>query len=323
MNIKPLHGFITSAAAKVDLVVRMRDACHAQGAKIHVADCRPLSAALHFGDFSTILPPMQNPQFLSSVLGYCKEHGIAFLLPTSDADVRYFSLHVDALQSQHVFPIVSDVKTVARCQDKIAFYDCCIKHQLPVLPRIVAPREADFPCFVRSRFGAASQSCFVAEHSRMLEGIAGKGPWPDLLIQPLANAMEYTVDAFFDRSGKAVQWIARKRVRVKAGESVVGETVQLDGLDPLINQLAGVFCFVGPVTVQLFHSPELGFALIEVNARVGGGAALGIEAGLDTPARILQLAGGDLRGLWAPRSLKYGMKMLRYSSDLFLEPGHD
>ena len=311
------NWLVTSASAKVDLVRRMREALNSAGLRLFATDHSPLSAAFHFSDGHFLLPSLEDADFLNQLMGNCRARNIRVILPTRDADLRFFASHRDTLAKANLWPLVSDPKTIAICLDKIQFHEHCCRHGLPVLPRILEPSPSDFPCFARSRIGSAGHGAQRISHASALPFFYGPPPWPDLLIQPCCTDPEYTVDALFDLDGQPVQWISRERIRVKAGESTVGRTVSLPALDALIPGLARSLRLVGPVTVQAFYSEKNGPRLIEVNPRFGGGAALGIEAGLDTPRRLVALAQGDTASFLRPRSLQVGMTMLRYSQDIF------
>lgn len=313
------NWLLAGAAAKVDLVVRLRAALEAAGLRLFAADSSPLSAALHFAHGSVVLPPTAHPDFLPRLLGFCARNDVRVLLPTRDADLLHFAARRDELLAANLWPLVSPLPSVEICLDKIRFHDFCLARGLPVLPRIANPSPADFPCFLRPRVGAAGSGAGPVPSAEALRALHGPPPWPDLLLQPICSAPEYTVDALFAPDGSPAQWIARERIRVKAGESTVGRTVAIPALDDLVRSVARALPLFGHVTLQAFHSPASGPFLVEINPRFGGGAALGIEAGLDSPARLVALAQGNLAEFLRPRPPRIGLAMLRYSRDIFLE----
>ena len=312
------NWLITSASAKVDLVRRMREALNSNGLRLFVTDRSNLSAAFHFSDGHFLLPPIEDSDFLNQLIAACHAHHIRVILPTRDADLRFFAAHRESMEKAHLWPLVSDTQTINICLDKIQFDAHCRSHQLPVLPRILEPTPSDFPCFVRNQIGSAGHGAQCVSHLDSMRILYGPPPWPNLLIQPCCADKEYTIDALFDLDGHPVQWISRERIRVKAGESTVGRTVSIPALDALIPTLAHSLHLVGPATLQAFHSEHHGAHLIEVNPRLGGAAALGIEAGMDTPRRLVSLAQGDTASFLRPRPLEIGMTMLRYSQDIFI-----
>lgn len=310
------HWLLTSASAKVDLAVRMHRAIHAAGRCLFTTDCDSNAPALHVADGGFVLPPVSSPTYLDALLDACMRREIRVILPTRDADVRYFAQHFDRLVNAGIWPLVSASESVMICQDKIRFYDHCVSNRIPVLPRMQT--ELTFPCYVRPRVGAASVGSQVVPSIETMSALFGNPPWDDLLIQPVCHAPEYTIDALFDWCGKPVQWIARERCKVRAGESVVSRTVQIPALDAIVPVIAESLHLFGPVTLQAFYSPEAGVYMIEVNPRFGGASALGIEAGLQTPERLVAWVNGDVECFRKSRPLHIGLTMLRYSKDLFI-----
>jgi carbamoyl-phosphate synthase large subunit len=76
----------------------------------------------------------------------------------------------------------------------------------------------------------------------------------------------------------------------------------------------------GPLTVQVFSDEDGGLAVIEVNARFGGGFPLAREAGADHPRWLVEEVAGLTstadRGAWRP-----GLVMLRYDAAVFVDEG--
>lgn len=312
------HWLMTSAAAKVDLARRLRAALNDRALRLYATDVSPLSAAFHFSDDHFISLPDDHPEYVSALIKACRERDIRVILPTRDAELLLFAQHRQAFMEQTIWPLVSEESTVALCLDKLGFHAHCEAHGLPALPRVAVPGSADYPCFVRHRTGSAGRYAVRVPDLSTMQAWYGDPPWPDLLIQPYCDDAEYTIDALFGVDGGLAQWIARERIQVKAGESVVSRTVSIPALDTLMSELAETLPCVGPVTVQAFYSADNGASLIEVNPRFGGACALGIEAGLDAPRRLVALAQGDQEAFERNGPLRYGLTMLRYSQDVFV-----
>src|SRR5690606_1056922 len=135
-------------------------------------------------------------------------------------------------------------------------------------------------------------------------------------------------------AGMQVGWICvkqglansapRRRIEVRAGEVSKGVTVR----SPQLQQLARDLCealpgALGTITVQAFldgapDDPAATVAVIEINARYGGGFPLALEAGADFPRWQLE----ELLGLpstatadgWRP-----GLVILRYDAAVFVD----
>lgn len=112
----------------------------------------------------------------------------------------------------------------------------------------------------------------------------------EMVVQTLARGREYTIDVLADRDGRCVCVVPRLRIEVRSGEVSKGVTVR----SPRLQDLAGRICAAlpgafGTLIVQVFvdgppDDAATDLAVIEINARYGGGFPLALEAGADFPA---------------------------------------
>ena len=311
------NWLLTSAGAKVDLTRRMRSALHHHHLKLYTCDISTDSAAFHFDDGHFLLPANSADIYLPTLINACRQHDIAVILPTRDDDLLTLTSHRHLLNDVGIWVLASSAETIQICLDKVRFHQHCLNHQLPALPRLETPTPSEFPLFVRQRRGSGSNNARCVNSLTQLQALFESPPWNDYLIQPVCKLPEYSIDAIFDRYGHPLQWVSRERIRVRAGESVVSRTCQIPALDNLVSSMAQTLHLVGPVTMQVFYAPDNGPYLIEVNPRFGGASALGIEAGLKTPERLVAWAQGDVDSFRQCGPINYNLKMLRYSQDLF------
>lgn len=107
----------------------------------------------------------------------------------------------------------------------------------------------------------------------------------------IPGGKEYTIDCYFSRIGRLIDWVPRRRLEVSSGEVTKSITVaKRSGFERILWYLEQNYDFRGPVTVQVIeeehkktpHSDILErFFLMEINARLGGGATLSLAAGFD------------------------------------------
>lgn len=311
------HWLLTSASAKVDLVRRFRRALNDQGLELTATDVSRHSPALYEADRVFLSEPDDSPRFIDTLIEQCRRHDIRVILPTRDAELPLLARWRERLAESRIWVLAAPLASLELCQDKVAFHQWCQDNGLPVLPSLDRPGPSDFPVFIRPRRGAGGRGSQLVTSPADMAHLVGDKP-EEWLIQPQCKRQEYTVDALFDFFGQLTQWVARERIRVEAGESKVSRTVQKTGLDHLIRKLGRKLTLIGPVTVQAFLDDHEGPWLIEVNPRLGGACALGIEAGLDTPSRLVSLVQGDQAEFYRERQISYGLTLLRYSDDLFV-----
>jgi carbamoyl-phosphate synthase large subunit len=215
--------------------------------------------------------------------------------------------------------MVSSAKTVRICQDKSAFVSFCVEQRFPVPLRYTrdGARGAKFPLFLKPRFGKGGMGARRIFTENELRDITESDD--ECIIQEFVSAPEYTIDLFADFNGRVLSAVPRLRQLVIGGESYVSRTVNEPRLIEESMRLATALDLTGHCTIQCFwDSHELKF--IEVNPRFGGGTALSIAAGADSPSMLVQLlAGEDV----PDRIGKFvnDLVMLRFTDDLFLKAG--
>ena len=144
----------------------------------------------------------------------------------------------------------------------------------------LAAVEADpdgwpFPLVVKPRFGSAGIGVAIVHDELELAWRRGGG---EVVVQTVAAGVEHTIDALVDRAGRCVCAVPRRRIEVRAGEVSKARDRALAGARarprPTCAQpLPGAY---GAITIQAFldeTADEL--AVIELNARFGGGYPLG------------------------------------------------
>jgi carbamoyl-phosphate synthase large subunit len=113
--------------------------------------------------------------------------------------------------------------------------------------------------------------------------------------------------------------VPRARWQVRGGEVCKGVVVKdraiMDAGQAVVETLGP--SLRGIVTLQCIVTPEHRVRFIEINPRFGGGAPLGIAAGADYPAWLLQELCGQSPQI-AFDGFRHGLGMLRYDWSVFV-----
>lgn len=299
------------------LVRAFQDALAATGGgQVIAVDANPLAASLYVADAYEILPPADGPALADALLDLCRRRGVRLLVPTRDEELAPLAAQRDVFAAAGTLAMVAAPEVIDVCQDKQKFVRFCGHHGFPT-PALLDPdalEDADFPVFGKPRRGKAGvgagpiMSRADLQHRRSHD--------PDLMVQQLVRAPEYTIDVFSDFDSRVISVVPRLRVRVVDGESTIGCTRNHAGLIDEASRLAQTLGLVGHNTLQCFFD-EITVSWIEVNARFGGAANLGFAAGAPTPRWLIQLARGETV---ASRIGEFtdGLYMFRHSADVFV-----
>ncbi|KJU87030.1 ATP-grasp domain protein [Candidatus Magnetobacterium bavaricum] len=313
-----MNVLITSASRKVSLVNAFKAALALEGGgKVVAVDISELAAALYMADGHCLVPADAAPGFIPRMLEICTEYEIGLLIPTRDEELPIFAQHRQRFADIGGTVMVSSPLTIRTCQDKLLFHEFCVRHgfSVPMLYGAYATEmDIDYPLFAKPRVGKGSRGVFLInsrkEHRRVLEET------PELLVQEFVRAQEYTIDLFADFNGRVISVVPRQRIVVLGGESFVGKTCKDTQLIEAAERLAVTLGLIGHNTLQCFLDGGC-VKFIEVNPRFGGGSALGIAAGANSPLFLVRL----LKGL--PVTPVIGeftdnYYMLRYTQEMFI-----
>lgn len=308
-----MNVLILSAAAKVPLVRAFIEAAHAREGKVFAADLGADNAAMFEADHALVLPRSDAPDFIDTLVRVCGANQIGLIVPTRDSELGVLSAAKPTFVDAGVTVMAPGAAALAICQDKRRFVEFCASRGLAT-PHTYAAGEPPmrFPVFVRPVRGSGGKG------AGRVDTLADLPTGRDLLVQDLATAPEYSIDALMDFSGRPLQAVARRRLVVRDGEAVKSRTEDLADLVDQALGLCSALGLVGHNVVQAFHSSEKGVQFIEINPRFGGASNLSIQAGLASPERILQMLAGEDVEAARERPIVHGLTMLRHAEDRFV-----
>lgn len=317
------HILILSAASKVRLVERFKEAGTRFGAQVYVSDLAPRFAAQHFADGTLSLPRTDDPGFPEALLAVVRGHDIGLVIPTRDGELSALAALNDLLAAAGATVMVSPQTTIDICQDKAQFLDAVAEVSLSGTPRVAhdTVTPADFPLFTRPCRGAGSVG------ARRLDDMAAFTQAAldpsEALLHPFIDLPEFSVDCLFDMDGTPLQAVTRSREQITAGESKQSTILEAPQVTKDCLTLGAHLGLRGHVIFQVFWDRISAPVFIEVNPRFGGASDCSIEAGLASPDRLMTLVFGEASthaAARAPAPLRYGLTMLRYARDIFIEP---
>ena len=330
---RPFTVLVSSAGRRVELVRGFRAALGDLGldGRVLAADRSWWSSAAHLADEGLRVPSCDDPAFVPAVLDLCEKHAVDLVVPTIDPELPVYAAARDRFAAAGVTVAVPEPDTVAIAADKVRTHAWLTGHGFPTVrqagPEAVRtdPAAWPFPLVVKPRFGSAAVGVAVVDDLVTFDAaVAGAGG--EVVVQSRAAGREHTVDLLVDRAGRCVSAVPRRRVEVRAGEVAKAVTVRQPALEDLARAVAGALPGAyGPLTVQAFvdgDGPAADLAVIEVNARFGGGFPLAREAGADHPRWLVEEVAGlpstARADAWRP-----GLVMLRYDAAVFVDAPAD
>jgi len=272
------------------------------------------SVSRHCAGFVPYPSPNQDPDgFVTAVVAACAQHGIDLLLPMTEVSTLLLTAHRDRLPERVKLPFPA-ADTVAAAADKAQVLTLAQQLGVPVpamricaTPQEVraAAGELGFPLVIkasRSRVRAGggwlSTSVRYATDAASLDARVRDFPaevYP-VLLQERIEGPGVGVFLCCDESG-VVASFAHRRLREKppsGGVSVLSESVLPDpaALEQASRLLAALE-WRGVAMVEFKRDLRDGsLRLMEINGRFWGSLQLAIDAGVDFPALLVDIAQG-------------------------------
>jgi carbamoyl-phosphate synthase large subunit len=242
-------------------------------------ETEPLGQA--FCDKFHLAPLATTPPYLDFLMERLKE--VDIFLPFIDEELLAIAEGWNRLPKELAARIaVSEPDVLRDCVDKCRFQQACAEAQLPIAPQATAA-----PAFFKPRSGRGGKGVIEARDTRMYEALQGR----DGVIQQAISGEEFTVDAIFDRVGRLLASVSRKRLRA-AGVSTIGEVGFDENLHRLAERLGRRWRFKFAINFQSIRDASGRDWIIELNPRLAGSAIFSTLAGCDPFAAVIALSQG-------------------------------
>jgi carbamoyl-phosphate synthase large subunit len=321
--MKPVTIMVSSAGRRVELIECFRRDAASLGVELRVVaiDANPrLSSACCRSDVAYEAPNCRHPDFVPFVEDIVQRESVRLIIPTIDTELLVYANSADKLRALGAITNISTPQVVAIARDKAQTAQLLSQSGIPS-PRTA--RLADFmrdqqdwrwPIIVKPVDGSSSLG--VRRLNGPDELIHFRGGPEGLVAQEFCDGTEYTVNLYFDRNGELRCAIPHRRIEVRAGEVSKGRTERIPVLKSFAVHLAkalkgckGALCF------QAIVDSNGGAAMLEINARFGGGFPLAHAAGARFSLWLLQ----DVLGIpsTAADQWRESVTMLRFDSAVF------
>jgi predicted ATP-grasp superfamily ATP-dependent carboligase len=260
-------------------------------------------------------PAVDSAGFVDAIANLAAQHRFDVVIPMTEITTLLLTGERDRLPAGCRLPFPSQ-EIIARASDKAAMVELARECGVPIPAtvtvnsleeaRAVAPKLS-YPAVIkpgRSRVRAAGGWIstgvgYASDSGELLRRLEALDPavFPVLLQERIAGE-GVGVFACYDR-GKALALFAHRRIREKppsGGVSVLRESAPLDpAAAEHANRLLQALGWHGVAMVEFKRDDRDGsLRLMEINARFWGSLQLAIDAGVDFPAMLAELALGGV-----------------------------
>ncbi|MEY8481200.1 ATP-grasp domain-containing protein [Lachnospiraceae bacterium 48-21] len=316
-----MNVLILAAGTRNKIVQYFREALGGAGVVV-ATDSSRLAPAIYEADKFYIVPPVSAPGYLEEIYGICKREKVGGVLSLIDPELSLLAQHADEFRRIGVTVIGSSFWCCETAFDKYKMYRWLTGHGYKTAGSWIDKNEfyqsveagrAAFPVIVKPARGSASISVSKVFGKDAVELLFSREN--GLMVQEFLDGQEIGVDVYVDMiSGETVSMFAKKKIKMRAGETDKAVSFKDGKLFGLIEEFVGEAGYRGQVDIDIF---DVGgeYYISEVNPRFGGGYPHAYGCGVDHMKMVLN----NLRGIVNKKdigSYEEGVIMMKYNEVL-------
>ena len=270
------------------------------GSKIIATDLSPYAPALYMADKQYLVPRIDDPVYVETVLDICKKEKINAVTTFIDPEIEILAKNRDKFEAQGVEVLAPYEETAKLCFDKYLMFQHLMKNNIPTVmtwgtleqfEKAFDAGEVEFPVFVKPRTGSGSVGARkVYSYEILSEAMAED---PSLIIQEYMDCIDLDADVYIDTiTHEAVAAFSKKKIETRIGGASKTVSFKDEKLFDFISKIVKTLKFNGPVDMDFFYRDGQ-YYLSEVNPRFGGAYLHAYGAGVD----FIKLIENNLNGI--------------------------
>ena len=326
-NSNGLKVVIASAAHRAHYVEWFTTALRSEGihGEVIAFEYRDSAPTLSMADRGVVMPAYNSPEYRNEVLSWVRRESPDLFVSLNDYELQVLSGGLaEELRKSGCTVAALDADAQKLVLDKHLMAARLRDRGLPS-PATWLGSETDMAqaansgggFIVKHRFGSGSDGLRIATGETLQEMVIESAKTARdaggrtatcgedaVIIQNLLPGTEFGVDGVFslDGTGRLNGALARRKDRMRGGDTDVATTVAANGFARALVELGDLLKPVGPIDVDFKEDAEGSPQIIDINPRFGGGYPFCHLAGADVPAYIVR----ELAGLAdAPSLLDY------------------
>lgn len=282
-------------------------------------DASGLGPAIYDADKCYIVPPISDPNYISTIIDICKSERIDGAMSLIDPELSILARNEDKFKEVGTTIIGSSYTLCEISLDKMKMYHWlkergynCARSWMRKedFYNTVNAGEITYPVFVKPYKGSASVNISKVYDKETIDLLFNYKD--DLMIQEYLNGQEIGADVYIDLiSGEVVSIFTKKKIKMRAGETDKAVSFKDPKLFELIERFVKEAGFRGQIDIDIFDING-NYYISEVNPRFGGGYPHAYECGCDHIKMIIN----NLNGIRNKRSIgcyPEGIYMMKYN----------
>jgi carbamoyl-phosphate synthase large subunit len=313
VRYRHINVMLTCAGRRNYLVKFFQEALEGRGL-VFAADASADAPALLQADRSFILPALNHPAYIDTLLSICQQHRVFLLIPLNDLELSLLATQKARFLQVGTLPVISTPQVICTCADKWAALNFLKSNGFGVpstylsladARKALAQGDIRFPLVVKPRWGSASIGIEYSNDdeelelnfrlaskrlpgTRLREMSAGESQ-RCILVQERLCGQEYGLDIVNDLEGRHVCTLVRRKIAMRAGETDRAVAVTNELLEEIGEGIGRKLGHVGILDCDAVIT-EGNCHLLDLNPRFGGGYPFSHVAGANLPSALVAWA---------------------------------
>lgn len=310
----------------MELINSFKRAAHLLHIELEViaVDADPAwSPACHIADYCYSVPRCNETTYIDVLIDICRKHSIDLVIPLIDTELLPLAANRERFRAYGVKILLGPNDFLKMARDKMRTISVLAHNGIRV-PKTwnwedALAKAANLPYPVIIKPISGSRSIGIRTVKCPDELLSAEIEKSEYIVQEMCDGKEYTVNCFYDRGLQSC--VPHYRKLVRNGEVCFARTERIEDFTTVGRVIAAMYAdLYGPICFQGFKSVNGDVAIIEVNARFGGGYPICEFSGANFAKWIIQKLAKispDYSDYW-----QSGAVMLRYDAAIFLT-GHE
>lgn len=301
-----------------------------EGSRIIATDNSPYAPALYFADKQYIVPRIDDPIYIDTILDICRKEQINAVTTFIDPEIMLLAENRERFAEIGVEVLAPYTETAKLCFDKYEMYKYLREKGIRTamtwgtfeeVKAALDASEVSLPVFVKPRTGSGSVGARKVLDIETLHAAFEQDP--SLIAQELMTGegcFDLDADVYVDTiSHKPVAIFSKRKISTTIGGANKTISFKDQKLFDFAQEALGKFKFNGPIDADFFYKNGE-YYLSEVNPRFGGAYLHAYGAGVD----FIKLIDRNLRGLENEVQIgnyEEGVVMMMYDSVVIKKNG--
>lgn len=282
-----MNYLMLSVGRRVELLKNFRMSIEPES-RIIATDLSPYAPALYFADKHYIVPRIDDPVYVDTILNICKKENINAVTTFIDPEIEILAKNRAFFQQLGIEVLAPYENTANLCFDKFQMFQYLQKNNIPTVmtwgsieefEQAYAMKKVKFPVFVKPRTGSGSVGARRIDNYEILVEVMKEDA--SLIIQEFMSGFDLDADVYIDTiSHRAVSAFLKKKIETRIGGASKTVSFKDQVLFDFISKIVSIMEFNGPVDMDFFYKDEQ-YYLSEINPRFGGAYLHAYGVGVD------------------------------------------